>query len=35
MDKADADYKKGILKITIPKREESAVNKIKVKSSSN
>lgn len=34
MDRAEADYKKGILKITIPKREESAVNKIKVKSSS-
>lgn len=34
MDKADAEYKKGILKITIPKREESMVNRIKVKASS-
>lgn len=34
MDKADAEYKKGILKVTIPKREESTVNKIKVKTSS-
>jgi HSP20 family protein len=34
MDKAEAEYKKGILKITIPKREESMVNRIKVKTSS-
>ncbi len=31
IERADADYKKGILKITIPKKEESRVNKIKVK----
>ncbi|HBM45849.1 MAG: Heat shock protein Hsp20 [Parcubacteria group bacterium GW2011_GWF2_38_76] len=35
MDKAEAEYKNGILKITIPKREESIVNKIKVKAISN
>lgn len=35
MDKASAEYKNGILKITIPKREESIVNKIKVKTISN
>lgn len=31
IEKADADYKRGILKITIPKKEESKINKIKVK----
>ncbi len=32
MDMAEADYKKGILKIIIPKKEESKVNKLKIKS---
>jgi HSP20 family protein len=35
MDKAEAEYKQGILKITVPKRAESTVNKIKVKTSSS
>ena len=33
MDKAEADYSKGILKITVPLRQENLINKIKVKTS--
>lgn len=35
MDKAEADYTKGILKITVPLRQENLINKIKVQSKSN
>lgn len=32
ISKAEADYKKGILRITVPEKEASRINKIKVKS---
>ena len=35
MDKAEADYAKGTLKITVPLRQENLVNKIKVQSKAN
>ncbi|MEI6296948.1 MAG: Hsp20/alpha crystallin family protein [bacterium] len=35
MDRAEADYTKGILKITVPRKEEGLVNKIRVRNSSN